>query len=151
MTASPVRTIRKRGTRVVGAPRTRVDSGAAAVPAPRRGAVAVFASRIPHLWPEVGPLCEAPVPAPADPEDEADSLRAAVTARRVDSPGDTGRRPGDELEALLAGWSHFDGERRAVLRGAVRYLAQPSRQQWAVAREESLVDAAVAAVLRHNA
>lgn len=150
MTASPVRTIRKRGTRVVGAPRTRAERSPDDAP---RGAIAVFSSRIPHLWGAVAPLCEPPVPAPADPEEEAASLRAEVASRRSGSSSSSdavGRRPGDELEALLAGWSHFDGERRAVLRAAVRYLARLNRQQRDAAREESLVDAAVAAVLRHN-
>lgn len=110
------------------------------------GPLARFRSRVPHLWSQVEPLCAA---TEADRDQEMEELRAAIAEGRARRAGASSRHPGDELEALLAGWPHFDSDRRAVLRGAVRYLAtDPS--SISMARQEQLVGAAVAAVLRRN-
>lgn len=113
-------------------------------PTDTTGPLATFSSKIPMLWPDVAPFCAA---TGIDGETEVETLRAAVVHRRAGDPTDAARRPGDELEALLAGWAHFDAERRAVLRGAVRYL-QEQGDRCRSGCEEHLVDAAVLAVLR---
>lgn len=112
------------------------------------GPLSVFRSRIPQLWAELQPLCAADDGALDNPA-EADRLRAAIASRRSAATISAVRRPGDELEALLAGWDHFDRERRAVLRGTVLYLTQRNPQRGS-AREEHLVDAAVTAILRRG-
>ena len=97
-----------------------------------------------ELWTEVAPLCHSA-------EDPAD-LAAALHAQ-----DGTLRRVLPDLEALLAGWTHYDSSRRAILTGAVTYVTEdrpadaPTHPEATVpGAEEVVVDAAVRAFLRRR-
>lgn len=95
-----------------------------------------------ELWNEVAPLCHS--------ADDPAELAAAIHAQ--DS---TVHRTLPDLEALLAGWAHYDASRRAILTGAVTYVTEggiaPGHAHPAPTgpgSDEVVVDAAVRAILR---
>lgn len=95
------------------------------------------------LWNDVAPLCHSA-------EDPAE-LVAALHAQ----DGSVHRALPD-LEALLAGWPHYDTTSRAILTGAVTYVteAAPARDEAeetpAEHDDEVVVDAAIRAILRRS-
>lgn len=74
-----------------------------------------FASELGRLWPQVAPLC---IDLGAD--DLSDLL--ADTRRTARESDPRLRLLAGDLEALLAGWQHFEPDKRALLRGAISYL-----------------------------
>lgn len=99
------------------------------------------------LWPHVAPHC---VDAP---EDDLGRLVAQVRATSTTREPERGTEPASELEALLAGWKHYGGPERAVLRGAVAYLsepedAMPDAAPGSLDDDNAVVDAAIRVILR---
>lgn len=95
------------------------------------------------LWTWVGPLCR----------DEQDPDRLIATLHETSTEGSPVERLAPELEALMAGWPHYDSQRRAVLSGAVAFLAEDdgrTPELDSVVADELVVEAAVRAVLRRR-
>lgn len=105
-----------------------------------------FRVELGDLWPHVAPHC---VDAPED-----DSSRLVAQIRATSTAGDpaaTGLAV--ELEALLAGWQHFGGPERAVLRGAVAYLSEAdaaTADAGGLDDDNAVVDAAIRAIMRRT-
>ena len=95
------------------------------------------------LWTEVAPLLRSA----EDPAELAAALHAQNRAVSHALP---------DLEALLAGWAHYDSTRRAILSGAVTYVTDstPPRPARTPAeggtRDDIVVDAAIRAILRQG-
>lgn len=104
-----------------------------------------FSRDLGELWSRVAPLC-------SDADDPGD-LIATLHEQMSESPR-THLVP--ELEALLAGWHHYDSDRRAVLSGAVSFLAEDGADAGRRpapgdgTEDEKVVQAAVRAVLRRH-
>lgn len=104
-----------------------------------------FRHRLGPLWAAVAPHC---VDSTAD-----DLPRLQSQIRRCSGP-ECPRHPqlARELEAMLAGWCHYDPPERMVLRGAVDYLAESDKAAPTIAlvhdNDDIVVDAAVRALLR---
>ncbi|GAB47358.1 hypothetical protein [Mobilicoccus pelagius] len=100
-----------------------------------------------ELWNDVAPLCHST-------EDPAE-LVAALHAQ-----DGTVHRALPDLEALLAGWRHYDTTSRAILTGAVTYVTEttPTRDGAVAGAGETVgghdgevvVDAAIRAILRRR-
>lgn len=86
------------------------------------------------LWPRVAPLL-------THSAEQEDVLAALHSQKAPESAHLTG-----DLEALVAGWSHYDAAQRAVLTGAASFIAEPPE----AAADEVVVSAAVRAVLRRH-
>ena len=102
----------------------------------------VFRRNLGELWYEVAPLCHTV-------EDPSELAAALHGEDRPDA------RTLPDLEALLAGWPHYDATRRAVLSGAVAYLTESDPEEASPgellrADQEVVVDAAVRAILRRR-
>ena len=105
-----------------------------------------FEAEVGSLWPHVAPFV-------VEPADEELPELIDSTRRRGDDADDLTRDLAHDLEALLAGWAHYDATERAVLRGAVTYLTEaddafPDDGPHGYADEEVVVEAAVKALLR---
>lgn len=104
-----------------------------------------FRRRLGPLWAEVAPHC---VDSAAD-----DLPRLQSQIARCSRP-ECARHPqlARELEAMLAGWHHYDSPERMVLRGAVEYLAVDDETTptsgFVDGDGDVVVDAAVRALLR---
>ncbi|WP_312718195.1 hypothetical protein [Mobilicoccus sp.] len=95
-----------------------------------------------ELWSDVAPLLHTT----EDPADLAAALHAQDAAANCVLP---------DLEALLAGWAHYDSTRRAILTGAVTYVTEGlpggddrRPEDGAQGYDEVVVGAAVRAILR---
>lgn len=101
-------------------------------------AVGRFRRELGSLWPEVRPMCD-----DSASDDDATLLQTyRATRARSDRvvPGD--------LEALLVGWSHYSADEKAVLRGAVHYVADtPTMHDGG---PDEVVGAAVRALIRRR-
>lgn len=115
-----------------------------------------FASELGEMWPRLAPLCV---------DLGADDISALVgsTRRTAHRARPELRLLAGDLEALLAGWNHFDSDERALLRGTISYLegeadavgagwraaaGRDGRSDAGPARADDVVGAAVRTVLR---
>lgn len=105
------------------------------------GPLGCMADLVPQVWPALEPLCLHEAHGCPDELGRALRTRAHEQGR--------GHHVTD-LEALLAGWPHYDNEQRAVLGGTVRYLTTECVETPSPDVEDDVVAAAVRAVMSAN-
>lgn len=111
--------------------------------AKRTGALARFRTNLGSLWPDVEPLSRV-----ADHVPDALLMKARFWRLGVQVNPAHANELVLELEALAAGWRHFDDDRRRVLTGALSYLiAMPTPDATDLRRADDVVGAAVRAVI----
>lgn len=112
-----------------------------------------FEKEVGALWPHVAPLCAKCAESPTPDIDELGRLLRTTAASELSPPRLSGLA--NDLEALVAGWTHFNTSERTVLQAAMTYLAQredavPDHAPDGLADDEIVVNAAVRVLLRRS-
>lgn len=100
-----------------------------------------MAGLMPELWPELEPWCLLGL------HYAPEELGACLRRHHATCPNHRASSAAD-LEALLAGWPHFEDGQRAVLAGTVLFLTHEGSTVTPPDLEDEVVQAAVHAVMQ---